>query len=56
MRRAADPLTMDLFDVPAPPAPVGGSLDYGTELRLQREKTKLAEREKALRARLGRSR
>lgn len=24
---------MDLFDVPAPPAPVGGSLDYGTELR-----------------------
>lgn len=33
MARARDELTGDLFDIPRAPAPVGGSLDYATELR-----------------------
>lgn len=32
-RRPLDARTPDLFDVPLPPAPVGGSLDYDAELR-----------------------
>lgn len=33
MRRPPDITTLDFFDVPCAPAPVGGSLDYATELR-----------------------
>lgn len=33
MRRAADTLTGDLFEVPAPVAPVAGALDVGLALR-----------------------
>ncbi len=33
MTRAADQLTVDMFDIPRAPAAVGGSLDYATELR-----------------------
>ena len=33
MKRARDEITADLFDIPCAPAPVGGSLDYATELR-----------------------
>jgi hypothetical protein len=33
MRRTSDTATFDLFDIPCAPAPVGGSLDYATELR-----------------------
>lgn len=33
MARARDMLTSDLFEVPVAPAPIGGSLDYATELR-----------------------
>lgn len=32
-RRSADPLTLDLFDIPAPSAPVHGGLDVGLQLR-----------------------
>lgn len=31
--RARDITTLDLFDIPCAPAPVGGSLDYAIELR-----------------------
>lgn len=33
MKPRRDALTLSLFDVPVAPAPVGGSLDYATELR-----------------------
>jgi hypothetical protein len=33
MRRERDQLTADLFHIPRAPAPIGGSLDYATELR-----------------------
>ncbi len=33
MARRRDPLTADLFEVPRAPEPIGGSLDYSTELR-----------------------
>lgn len=33
MKRARDTATLELFDIPRAPAPVGGSLDYATELR-----------------------
>lgn len=32
MTRAADALTIDMFDIPRAPAPTGGSLDYSVEL------------------------
>ncbi|TAK47735.1 MAG: hypothetical protein EPO23_10200 [Xanthobacteraceae bacterium] len=32
MKRPADALTIDLFDIPRAPAPTGGSLDYSVEL------------------------
>ncbi len=33
MKRPPDTASLDLFDIPIAPAPVGGSLDYATELR-----------------------
>lgn len=33
MRHQADIATLDLFEIPTAPAPIGGSLDYATELR-----------------------
>lgn len=33
MRRERDQATADLFSIPCAPAPIGGSLDYATELR-----------------------
>lgn len=33
MARPRDTLTADLFDIPRAPAPVGGSLNYASELR-----------------------
>jgi hypothetical protein len=32
MKKAADALTIDMFDIPRAPAPVAGSLDYSVEL------------------------
>jgi len=32
MRRRSDALTPDLFDIPQAPTPIGGSLDYASEL------------------------